>query len=104
MAVIIFADYLHPNQRSATGFASAAYPTPATDAVTLTFDSEPSDGALTVEVLTMTGLPVRHLELPAPSQRGARPVAVPLADLPTGLYTYRLTTTQGVSVGKFIKE
>ncbi len=35
---------------------------------------------------------------------GPQEVALEATGLPAGLYTYRLTTAQGVSVGKFIKE
>ncbi|MDQ2795052.1 MAG: S8 family peptidase, partial [Bacteroidota bacterium] len=92
------------SQRSTAGFASTAYPNPASNEVSLTYENSPAGGELTVEILAGTGRSVKRQRFVAADAVGERSVQLPVAGLAAGFYTYRLITNQGVSVGKFIKQ
>ncbi len=68
--------------------AARAYPNPATAAVTLPLDQLPAGAAGTVQLLNALGNLVRTVEVPAGA--AARELTLNVADLPAGLYAYRL--------------
>lgn len=89
---------------TATGLSSVAYPNPTARNLMVAYEDRPDNGMPTVEVWSVTGRKVQQFMFPAAVSTGSRTLNLALPDLPTGLYTYRLTTAQGVSVGKFVKE
>ncbi len=97
-------DYPYYYNRAATGFSSTAYPNPAARNMAITYDDSPNNGTAVVEIWSMTGRKMQQFSFAAATDFGLRTVQLELPELPTGLYTYRLITAQGVSVGKFIKE
>lgn len=68
--------------------APHAYPNPATAAVTLPLDQLPAGQPGTVQLLNMLGSLVRTVEVPAGGT--GRELTLDVADLPAGLYAYRL--------------
>ena len=80
------------------------YPNPSAGDVTLACIDDPASGALTVEIYGNNGTVLRRVAFPETCVAGPRALRLPVADLPAGQYHYRLTTGQGVSVGKFVKE
>lgn len=94
--------YYYP--RATAGFTSTAYPNPAARNMALTYDDRPENGPSAVEIWSMTGSKMKQFNFPAAAAIGPRTVELELPELPIGLYTYRLTTSQGVSVGKFAKD
>jgi hypothetical protein len=75
-----------------------AYPMPANDVVRIPFNG--GGGPVTLQVTDATGRVVSSVQNAA----DATGVTVKVAGLPNGLYTYRVTSTNGLHAGRMIVE
>ena len=80
------------------------YPNPTEGDPLLTFDDNPANGALTLDLRTNVGTIVRRLDLSAATRNGLRKINLPVSGLPPGLYTYHLTGAKMAKTGKIIKQ
>lgn len=99
-----FGSFLTLGTRRATGLEAAAqlYPNPTIGNATLTLTGLPTQESIPTDVVNQLGQVVRHLTL-RPVQ-GAIQQTLPLADLPSGIYTVRLNTSLGTVAKRITKQ
>jgi plastocyanin len=83
-----------PTTAAQDAAAFQAYPNPATELVTLKLDRTQTNAPTAVQLINELGSVVRTLEL-SPATTGTE-VLVSVADLPAGLYVYRLLANGAV--------
>ena len=81
---------------------TGAYPNPARTQVTLVFKAG-ADEKVPAELMTANGKVVRTVQQVSKRLGALNALELSLAELPTGLYFYRIITQKAVQQGRFIK-
>jgi Secretion system C-terminal sorting domain len=99
-----YGSFLTLGIRRATGLEAAAqlYPNPTAGNATLRLSGLPTQETIPADVVNQLGQVVRHFTL-RPMQ-GTVQQALPLADLPAGVYTVRLNTSLGTVAKRVVKQ
>ncbi|MBT9394322.1 T9SS type A sorting domain-containing protein [Hymenobacter sp. NST-14] len=82
---------------------SQVYPNPASATTQLAYEVTKA-GAVTVELLDGRGNTLRTVARDDRQDKGPHTLAVDVADLPAGIYFFKITTRAGVETRRFVKE